>query len=104
MAAYEIVAQTVGTSADWIRKFVSGNGLEAKEPKWTIGWNLIEHCNRVLCMRVEQEIDKERAKIAALKREIDAIASPVSRVVASAQLAQAPGENAVTGPFVGKDP
>jgi hypothetical protein len=56
MVAYEMVAQTVGTSADWIRKFVNGTG--AKEPGWTIGWNLIEHCNRVLCTRVEQEIDR----------------------------------------------
>jgi hypothetical protein len=92
MVAYEIVAQTVGTSADWIRKFVSGNGAEAKEPKWTVGWNLIEHCNRVLCTRVEQEMGKERSKIETLKREIDAVASPITRMVASAQRAQTPGE------------
>jgi hypothetical protein len=92
MVAYEMVAQTAGTSADWIRKFVNGNGSEAKEPKWTVGWNLIEHCNRVLCTRVEQEIEKERSKIETLKREIDAVTSPVGRMVASAQRAQAPGE------------
>jgi hypothetical protein len=61
-----------------LRKFVNG-GAEAKEPKWTVGWNLIEQCNRVLCTRVEQEIDQERSKIAALKREIDAVTSPVNR-------------------------
>jgi hypothetical protein len=92
MVAYEVVAQTVGTSADWIRKFVNGNGTEAKEPKWTVGWNLIEHCNRVLCTRVEQEIDKERSRIETLKRKIDATASPVNRMVASAQGAQTLGE------------
>lgn len=92
MVAYEIVAQTVGTSADWIRKFVNGSGAEAKEPKWTVGWNLIEHCNRVLCTRVEQEMGKERSKIETLKREIDAAASPVARMVASAQRAQTPGK------------
>jgi hypothetical protein len=101
MVAYEMVAQTVGTSADWIRKFV--NGGEAKEPKWTVGWNLIEHCNRVLCTRVEQEIDKERSKIETLKREIDAATSPVNRMVATAQRAQAPGA-APVGPFLGRDP
>jgi hypothetical protein len=104
MVAYEMVAQTVGTSADWIRKFVNGNGSEAKEPKWTVGWNLIEHCNRVLCTRVEQEIDKERCKAEALKREIDAVTSPISRVVAGAAPAQAASTAPVVGPFLGKDP
>jgi hypothetical protein len=92
MVAYEIVAQTVGTSADWIRKFVNGNGSEAKEPRFTVGWNLIEHCNRVLCTRVEQEIDKERSKIEALRKELDAVTSPVDQMVARAQRAQAPGK------------
>lgn len=92
MVAYEIVAQTVGTSADWIRKFVNGNGSEAKEPRFTIGWNLIEHCNRVLCTRVEQEIDKERSKIEALRKELDAVTSPVNQMVAHAQRAQTPGK------------
>jgi hypothetical protein len=92
MAAYEIVAQTVGTSADWIRKFVNGNGSEAKEPRFTVGWNLIEHCNRVLCTRVEQELDKERSKIEALRKELDAVTSPVDRMVASAQRAQTLGK------------
>jgi hypothetical protein len=101
MVAYETVAKTVGTSADWIRKFV--NGGEAKEPKWTVGLNLIEHCNRVLCMRVEQEMEKERSKIETLKREIDATLSPINRVVATAQRAQAPGA-APVGPFLGRDP
>jgi hypothetical protein len=102
MVAYEMVAQTVGTSADWIRKFV--NGGEAKEPKWTVGLNLIEHCNRVLCTRVEQEIGKERSKAEALKREIDAVISPIGRVVASALEAPSPANSAVVGPFLGKDP
>jgi hypothetical protein len=103
MVAYGVVAQAVGTSADWIRKFVNGNGSEAKEPKWTVGWNLIEHCNKVLCTRVEQEIDKERSRIETLKREIDAAFTPVNRMVASAQTAQAPGA-APVGPFLGRDP
>lgn len=96
MVAYEIVAQTVGTSADWIRKFVNG-GTEAKEPKFTIGWNLIEHCNRVLCTRVEQELDRERSKVATLKRKIDAITSPVNRVGASARTAPSSSTPTVPG-------
>jgi alpha-glucosidase (family GH31 glycosyl hydrolase) len=90
MAAYEMVAQTVGTSADWIRRFVNETGSEAKEPKWSIGWNLIEYCNRVLSARVEQEIEKERLKIETLKREFDALTEPVSRVVENATRAKAP--------------
>jgi hypothetical protein len=51
MVAYEIVAQTVGTSSEWIRKFVSTNG--AKEPRLTVGMNLIQVYRRV-CERVER--------------------------------------------------
>jgi hypothetical protein len=80
MAAYAQVAQTVGTSADWIRKFI--NGSEAKEPRWSVGWNLISHYNKV-CDRVEQEIETERAAILALKRDIDAATKPVERMVAA---------------------
>lgn len=88
MAAYETVAQTVGTSADWLRKFI--NGREAKEPKWTVGWNLLDQYDRI-CNRVEQEQDKERCKIQTLKREIDAATSPVNRMVEIAARTQAPG-------------
>ncbi len=88
MAAYEIVAQTVGTSSDWLRKFIRGK--EAKTPDWTVGWNLLDHYNRI-CTRVEQEIETERSKIQTLKREIDAVTSPVNRMVESAQRAETLG-------------
>jgi hypothetical protein len=101
MAAYHKVAQNIGTSADWLRKFIKGS--EAKEPGWTVGWNLIEHCNRVLCTCVELEMEKERSRIETLKRELDAATSAVNRVVATAQGAQAPGA-APVGPFLGRDP
>lgn len=86
MAAYAVVAQTVGTSADWLRKFI--NGSEAKEPKWSVGWNLLDHYNRV-CDRVEQEIETERTAILTLKRKIDAATSPIDRMVESAPTAEA---------------
>lgn len=57
MVAYEVVAQTVGTSSEWLRKFVSSN--EAKEPRMTVGFNLIQAYRRV-CERVEQAGDRER--------------------------------------------
>ena len=65
MVAYEVVAQTVGTSAEWIRKFISSN--EAKEPRMTVGLNLIQAYRRV-CERVEQAGDRERQ----LKEQIHA--------------------------------
>jgi hypothetical protein len=77
MAAYVTVAQTVGTSADWLRKFI--NGTEAKEPKWTVGWNLLDQYNRV-CNRVECEIETERQKIRTLKGQIDAATSLINRM------------------------
>ena len=87
MAAYEMVASTVGTSSDWLRKFI--NGSEAKEPKWTVGWNLLDQYNRV-CNRVEQEIEIERLQLQTLKREIDAATSSVDRMVESEARTQVP--------------
>ena len=88
MAAYTQVAQTVGTSAEWLRKFIAGS--EAKEPNWTVGWNLLDHYSRI-CARVEQEIETERSRTLALKREIDAATSPVTRMVESAARAEMVG-------------
>jgi len=80
MAAYEMVAATVGTSASWLRKFIKGD--ESKEPGWTTGWNILDQYSRI-CDRVEAEIETERARILALKEKIDAANSTVDRVVAS---------------------
>lgn len=88
MAAYEQVAQTVGTSAEWLRKFIKAT--EAKTPDWTVGWNLLDQYNRI-CARVDQEIETERSKILALKRKIDAATSPVARMVENAARAEAVG-------------
>jgi hypothetical protein len=87
MAAYHMVAQTVGTSAEWLRKFI--NGREAKEPGWTTGWNILDQYDR-LCERVEAELEIERTKILALKRQIDAATSPVTRMAQTAQAAETP--------------
>ena len=77
MVAYEIVAQTVGTSATWLRSFLSTNG--AKEPRFTVGLNLIQVYRRV-CERVEQAGDRERL----LKEEIDAALESAGLLVAPA--------------------
>jgi hypothetical protein len=87
MAAYAQVAQTVGTSAEWLRKFIHCS--EAKEPNWTVGWNLLDQYNRI-CARVEQEIETERSQVQALKRQIDAATSPIARMVESAARTKTP--------------
>jgi hypothetical protein len=101
MAAYVMVAQTVGTSAEWLRKFI--NGSEAKEPTWTIGWNLLDHYNKI-CNRVEQEIETERCTIQTLKREIDAATSPINRMVQIAQSAETPATQITPEIHIGFDP
>ncbi len=85
MAAYEMVAQTVGTSSSWLRKFIKGQ--EAKEPGWTTGWNILDQYSRI-CDRVEAEIETERAKILALKGMIDAANQIANRVVESTARAE----------------
>lgn len=77
MAAYEVVADKIGSSASWLRKFIAGQ--EAKEPGWTTGWNILDHYNRI-CERVEQEIETERTKTLALKESIDAITATIARM------------------------
>jgi hypothetical protein len=78
MLAYEVVAQTVGTSATWLRSFLSTNG--AKEPRVTVGMNLM-NVYRQVCERVEQAGDRERL----LKEEIDAALESAGLLVAPAK-------------------
>lgn len=66
MVAYEVVAQTVGASADWIRKFVNGYD-GAKRPDVEVGFNLMTVYSRI-CERVEQAGANEMQ----LKEDIDA--------------------------------
>lgn len=75
MVAYEVVAQTVGTTASWLRSFLSTNG--AKEPGFVIGLNLIEAYRRV-CERVEQAGDRERQ----LKENVNAALESFDLLVA----------------------
>src|SRR5690242_841257 len=51
MMAYDNVAKTVGTSSEWLRKFVATNG--AKEPRMSLGFSIMQFYTRV-CERVEQ--------------------------------------------------
>jgi hypothetical protein len=64
MAAYEQVAQTVGTSASWIRKFIKG--YEAKEPRATLYEN-IRASYEAYCNRVELENEADELRLQSLR-------------------------------------
>lgn len=73
MAAYEIVAQMVGVSSSWVRKFVGRN--PNVKPDLIVGYNILALAGVTydkLCTRVEQEAEKERARAAALRADIHA--------------------------------
>jgi hypothetical protein len=78
MTAYANVAQNLGTSASWLRKFLAGR--EAKEPGWTVGWKILDQYSR-MCSRVEAEIEMDRARTLALKERVDALTATANRMV-----------------------
>lgn len=69
--AYEIVAQSVGASSSWIRKFLA-NSEEVKEPRITLFQN-IRASYENLCNRVEQENRTDELRLRLIKGEIDAV-------------------------------
>jgi hypothetical protein len=69
MTAYEIVAERAGLKADWLRKFIG------RSPRAVLGLPAFVKIHDMygrLCSRVEQAEATERARIVALKGEIDA--------------------------------
>lgn len=79
--AYEIVAQTVGASSSWIKKFLL-RSEEVKEPRITLFLNIRSAYENV-CARVEQEQANELLKIEKLKGELDAVTAGFDGVVGS---------------------
>ncbi|GEC56802.1 hypothetical protein [Bradyrhizobium phage ppBeUSDA76-2] len=69
--AYEIVAQTIGSSSSWVRKFLAMS-QEVKEPRITLFQNIRASYDN-LCSRVEQENRNDELKLRLIKGEIDAI-------------------------------
>lgn len=69
--AYEIVAQSVGSSSSWVRKFLA-RSEEVKEPRITLFQN-IRASYENLCSRVEQENRNDEQRLRLIKGEIDAI-------------------------------
>ena len=63
MAAYEMVAQTIGASPGWLRKLIKG--YEAKEPRASIYENIRANY-LALCNRVEQENEIDEARLRLL--------------------------------------
>lgn len=95
MVAYHNVAATVGASAEWIRKFISLS--EAKEPRMTVGFNLIA-VYRQVCERVEQAGDEERK----LKEDVNAALESVGLLVGSTKEADQGAEQIARGRLRGK--
>lgn len=69
--AYEIVAQTIGSSSSWIRKFLA-KSEEVKEPRITLFQNIRANYEN-LCSRVEQENREDERRLMLIKGEIDAV-------------------------------
>ncbi len=86
MAAYDVVASSVGTSTSWLRKFI---GRQDVAPDLVVGFN-IRTLYLAWCSRVETEIENERALITRRRMEIDAVDLSALDVVEAAPRAQAP--------------
>lgn len=70
-AAYEIVAQTVGTSSSWLKKFLAKSD-EFKEPRITLFQNIRAAYDQ-LCERVESENRMDELRLRALKGNLHAV-------------------------------
>lgn len=73
--AYEIVAQTVGVSSSWLRKFLADRG-EVKEPRITLFHNIRAAYDN-LCERVERENEQDELRLQALKGQSHAVTEGV---------------------------
>lgn len=89
--AYEIVAQTIGVSSSWIRKFLARDE-SVSEPRMTLFQN-IRASYDALCSRVEQEHQTELQRIAALRSEMNAVDEGFVEVVHRADQATVDGED-----------
>jgi hypothetical protein len=71
--AYEHVAQMVGASSSWIKKFLADTG-EVKEPRITLFQNIRAAYSNI-CERVETDNRADELRLQALKGQMDAITS-----------------------------
>lgn len=70
MLAYENIARAIGSSASWVRKFIS-NSEEVKEPRLTLFQN-IRASYENLCSRVEEENRSDERRLMLIKGELNA--------------------------------
>lgn len=68
MSAYEIVGQSVGVTASWLRKLIGRQPLVVEHHEFL---NLAAAYRRI-CERVEAEAEIERRKLAVLRGQADA--------------------------------
>lgn len=71
--AYEHVAQMVGASSSWIKKFLADTG-EVKEPRITLFQNIRAAYSNI-CERIETDNRADELRLQALKGQMDAITS-----------------------------
>lgn len=69
--AYEIVAQSIGISSSWVRKFLA-KSEEVKEPRITLFQN-IRASYEILCSRVELENRADEHRLKVIKGQINAV-------------------------------
>lgn len=69
--AYENVAQMVGASSSWIRKFLADCG-EVKEPRITLFQN-IRVAYENLCERIERDNRADEFRLRIIRGELDAV-------------------------------
>lgn len=73
--AYEIVAQTVGSSASWIQKFLRDSG-EVKEPRITLFLNIRAAYDQH-CERIEKENEQDELRLRVPKGQMHAVTEGV---------------------------
>lgn len=69
--AYEHVAQMIGVSSSWVKKFLANTG-EVGEPRITLFQNIrVAYSN--LCERVEQQNRTDELRLRAIGKNLDEI-------------------------------
>jgi hypothetical protein len=71
MIAYSNIAERIGSSASWVRKFLK-DSHEVKEPRITLFQNIRANYE-ALCNRVEQENREDERRLMLIKGEMNAV-------------------------------
>lgn len=74
--AYKDVADLVGSSASWVRKFLA-DSKEVKEPRLTLFQNIRAHYVK-LCDRVEQQNRIDELRLRMIEGELHAVTEGLS--------------------------